>query len=203
MSHTNDLPTSVPADVVIGETLEWEKDLADFPADEWSVTYYFRGAGPGFNVTGEADDLVHQFVVASETSGTMVAGRYDYQAIAEKDGEKHLVDEGVVTAKASLASLEIDETHDGRSKAKKILDAIDDLMQGKAQLDQQKFLIASGVPGFTSQHEAERIQPTELLELRKYYAKLVNAEIRAKKRNPFQTIKVQFNPPSRKTKWKS
>lgn len=197
MSHTDTLPTYVPTEITIGETIEFEKDFDDFPADEeWIITYYFRGAGPGFDVAGTADGTIHVFTIAAATTVNMVAGRYDYQALAVKGSEKHLVDEGVVTAKASLAVIATNTTYDGRSKNKKILDAIDDLMQGKAALDQQKYLIATGVTGFTSQHEAERIQPSELLALRKYYASLVRSENRRKKGRSFRTIRIQFNEPS-------
>lgn len=195
MSHTDELPTYVPLELTIGETVEWEKDFDDFPADEWTVTYYFRGAGTGINVAGTADGTTHQFTIPAATSDTMAAGRYDYQAVAVKGSEKHLVDEGIVTVKASLAALTTATTFDGRSTAKKILDAIDALMQGKAALDQQKYLIATGVPGFTSQREAERIDPEQLLELRKYYAGVVRAENRRKNKKPFRTIEIGFRNP--------
>lgn len=196
MSHTTDLNNFVPAEITIGETVEFEKDFDDFPADEWTVTYYFRGAGPGFDVAGIADGTTHVFTIAAATSDDMLAGRYDYQAFAAKDDEKHLVDEGTIQAKASLASLSTVTTYDGRSKNKKILDAIDDLMQGKATLDQQSYLIATGVPGFQSQRQAERIQPSELLELRKYYAKLVQSENRRKTGRIARTVYIQFDEPS-------
>jgi hypothetical protein len=196
VSHTTDLPNFVPAEIAIGETVEFEKNFDDFPADEWTVTYYFRGAGPGFNAVGTADGTTHVYNIPTTDTDDMLAGRYDYQAFAVKDAEKHLVDAGTTKAKASLASIATTATYDGRSLAKQILDAIDNLMKGKATLDQQKFLIASGVPGFTSQHEAERIQPTELLELRKYYAAIVKSENRRKSGNSYRTIQIQFDEPS-------
>ncbi len=193
MSHTTDLPTSVPKPITIGETVEWEKDFADFGAAEWTVSYYFRGAGAGFDIVGSAVGTTHQFVISATQSATMTAGRYDYQALAVKGSEKHIVDEGIVTVKASLAVISASATYDGRTPEKKILDAIDNLMAGKAALDQQKYLIATGVPGFTSQREAERIQPSELLLLRKYYAGIVRSQNR--KNKPFRTIRIQFNQP--------
>jgi hypothetical protein len=192
VSHTTELPTSVP-EITIGTTLEWEKDFEDFPADEWTVTYYFRGAGPGFDVVGTADDTTHVFTVDAETTADLVAGRYDYQAIAVQDAEKHLVDEGTRVVNASLADLEAQDSYDPRSKNQQILDAIDSLMQGKAAVDQQKYLIATGVPGFSSQKEAERIDPIALLALRKYYAQLVASERRNKKTTAFGTIKVHLH----------
>lgn len=193
MSHTTSLPNYAPAEITIGTTLEWEKDFDDFPADEWTVTYYFRGAGAGFDVVGTADGTTHLFTVPATTSDDMTAGRYDYQALAVKGSEKHLVDEGQTTAKASLAALTTAQTYDGRTTAKQILDAIDNLMKGKSVLDQQKYLIATGVPGFSSQREAERITPSELLKMRDYYAGLVRSERR--KNKPFKTIEIQFDRP--------
>lgn len=171
-----DLPQEFPREIVIGETLKWERNLADYPADEWAVTYYVRGAGTGFDALGTADDTTHQFTVAASTTANMTAGRYDFEAFAVKGSEKYLVDSGRCLVKATLAILATSTTYDGRSQAKKILDAIDNLMLGKAALDQQKYLIASGVPGFTSQREAERIDPDKLLGLRKYYARIVRRE---------------------------
>ncbi len=187
-----DLPTYAPIQITIGETVDWEKEFDDYPADEWEVKYYFRGAGAGFDITGTADGTSHQFQITATQSATMTAGRYDYQAIATKGSEKRLVDEGRTTAKASLAIITTSTTYDGRSPAKKILDAIDALMAGKAALDQQKYLIATGVPGFTSQREAERIDPTQLLELRKYYARIVRKENGKGKQS--RIIYAQFDP---------
>lgn len=190
---TIDLPQSFPTEILTGETLQWERDFEDYPADEWTVTYYVRGAGTGFDAAGTADGDTHQFTVSATTTGAMTAGRYDFQAFAVKGSEKYLVDSGRIIVKASLAALtSTSTTYDGRTQAKKILDAIDALMLGKASLDQQKYLIATGVPGFTSQREAERIDPEQLLALRKYYARIVRRELG--KGRDFQTIYAQFDP---------
>ena len=198
MSSANTL-TAVPAEITIGESVTWEKDLCNYPADEWTVTYYFRGAGSGFDIAGTPsanDPLVHAFAITPTQTGTMTAGRYDYQALAVKGSEKHVVDKRTITAIVSLAGITTTTAYDSRTKAKKILDAIDTLMLDKTALDQQKYLIATGVPGFTSQREAERIDPEKLLALRKYYAAIVRSENRRKNGSPFRTISIQFDEPS-------
>lgn len=200
MSHTIDLPTSPPAEITIGTTLEWEKEFADFPADEWTVTYYFRGAGPGFNAVGETNNGAHAFSVGADVTSDMLVGRYDYQAFATRDSEKHLVDEGISAAKASLEALDAEDTYDARSRNRKILDALQALMEGKATLDQQKYMIATGVPGFSSQREVERIDLTALVAAIQYYARLVAGENRKRKRSAFETVQVHIRPASRRAK---
>ncbi len=174
MSHTTELPQYFPPEIVIGETLEWEKDFDDFPADEWTVTYYVRGPGVGFDIAGTADGTTHVFTVPTGTSDDItVAGLYHFQAWAVKGSEKHLADSGTTKAIASLATITpATTTYDGRSEAKKILDAIDALMLGKASIDQQSYTI--GTAGST--RTLSRIEPSELLELRKYYAAIVARE---------------------------
>jgi hypothetical protein len=191
VSHTTDLPTYFPTEITIGETLEFVKEFHDFPADEWTVTYYVRGAGPGFNVAGTADGIAHRFTVATTTTDTLTAGSYYYQAFATKGSEKHKVDEGSSIAKASLAALTTSATYDPRSPAKQIVDAIDAMMKGKATADQKRYKI--GAAG--SERELERLSMSELIEARKYYATIVNAENRKKSRRPFKTIGVQFEDP--------
>ena len=188
--HTTDLPTFAPRQITPGETLEWTKSFDDFPADEWTVTYYFRGAGNGFDVVGTADDLDHTFTVPSTTSDDTSPGRYYFQAWAVKDTEKHLVDQGETDVLPSLSALTTGTSYDGRTPEKRILDAIDAIMAGKATTDQQEYMI--GAAG--AQRMLKRIEPTQLLELRKYYAGIVRAQHR--KGKSFKTIRIEFGKPT-------
>jgi hypothetical protein len=194
--HTTDLPTFAPRQITPGETVEWTKTFADFTPDEWTVTYYFRGAGTGFDVAGTAnplDALGYAFTIPSTTTDDASAGRYYFQAWADDGaGEKHLVDQGETELLPSLVDLAVETNYDGRSQAKKILDAIDAMMIGKATTDQQEYMI--GAAG--AQRMLRRIEPTQLLELRKYYASLVAAENRSRRGRSFRTIKIQFDPTS-------
>ena len=190
MSHTTDLPVYFPPEITPGETLEWEKDFDDFPADEgWVVTYYVRGPGTGFDIAGTADGKTHLFTVPATTSDDItVAGVYSFQAWAVKASEKHLADSGTTKALPSLAAISSPATtFDGRSNAKKILDAIDAIMAGKASIDQQEYTIGNA----GSQRMLKRIDPLQLLELRKYYAAIVRNEKSRGQTN--QIVYVQFD----------
>lgn len=173
MSHSDDLPQSFPREITIGENLEFEKDFEDYPADEYTVTYYLRGAGPGLDIAGTADGTTHVFTKLASQTTSLVAGRYDYQAIAVKGPDKFRVDYGTTKVLPSLAAVNVSSgTYDGRSNAKKIIDAIDALMAGKATIDQQEYMIA----GAGGQRMLRRIDPVQLIEVRKYYARIVRRE---------------------------
>ena len=183
---------SVPKEFTIGESLTWTKSFADYPAsDGWVVTYYFRGAGTGFNAAGASDGDDHLFEVATATTGAMTAGKYSYQAFAELDGEKVQVDFGEVTVKASLSATLTTATFDGRSAVKIALDAIDALIAGKATLDQQEYTIGN--------RQLKRYTPTELVKLREHYAALYAQEVRAENAKKggslLKTHRVRFRRP--------
>lgn len=142
---TENIPTYEPREIVVGSTLKWTRDFEGYPASEYSLTYYFRGAGQGFD--------------AAATTSEMTPGAYYWQAVAVKDGEKFVAARGEAKAVAGLASVAAATTVDGRSEAKKTLDAIDALLAGKATLDQQQYSIAGG-GGYRM---LSRIPITELL----------------------------------------
>ncbi|HEX8773264.1 MAG TPA: hypothetical protein VF735_06625 [Pyrinomonadaceae bacterium] len=176
MSHEN-IPDYEPQEIIIGETLEWTKVLTDFPASEWTLSYYVRGAGKGFDVAATASGDTHEVTVAASVTAEMSAGAYYWQAWVAKDSEKHLVDQGAVLVKQGFVGVAVATTVDARSTVKKILDAIDAMMLGKATLDQQEYMIQSG----TGARQLKRIPISELLTLRATYAQLYAGELRAAK----------------------
>lgn len=171
MSHDN-IPDYEPTEITIGETLEWTKSLADFPAsDGWALNYYYRGAGTGFDATASADGDDYSISVPAATTAAMTAGRYYWHAEVSLSGEKHIVDSGQVTVKAALAGTNVETTFDGRTQAKKILDAIDAMIEGKASLDQQEYMIGN--------RSLKRIPIPDLIALRTRYAQIYAREQRA------------------------
>ncbi|HEV2706251.1 MAG TPA: hypothetical protein VGV59_10030 [Pyrinomonadaceae bacterium] len=182
-------PTAEPREIVAGAQLEWTKELDDYPASEWTLTYYCRGTGTGFDAIAVADGDTHVLTVPAADTAAMTPGVYYWQAWVEKGGEKFVVASGQVTVKKGFASVATGVAVDERSQAKKILDAIDAMMLGKATLDQQEYQI--------NNRALKRIAPERLLELRKYYAGLYATERRRARvragRTLFQTVNVRFD----------
>lgn len=181
-----------PREIVIGSTLKWRRDFPAYPASEYALTYHFRGAGKGFDAEASADGDAHAVTVTAATTAEMTAGAYYWQAVAEKDGETFVAAKGEAKAVAGLASVDVAEVVDGRSEAKKTLDAIDALLAGRATLDQQQYSIAGG----GSYRMLSRIPIPDLLKLRDEYARRVAREKRrARVRRGgtvMSSIKVRF-----------
>lgn len=193
---STELPTYEPREIATGETPRWTKSLNDYPASEgWALTYYFRGAGEGFDVTAVADGDDFTISVPAASTTAMTPGTYYWQAWVSKDGEKYQVGEGAVAVKQGFAAVDAETIVDNRSQAKKILDAIDATLEGRATTDQQQYQISGG-GGFRM---LMKIPVGELTGLRKYYAGIYAREQRrARVRRGgtlFSTIKVRFDTP--------
>lgn len=183
--------TFVPKELTVGESLEWKKSFSDYPASEWTLVYYFRGAGKGFDAAATADGDKFEIAVAKTVTAEMSAGNYYFQAFVTKNDEKIEVDAGEVTVKASIGSLAVATTLDDRSAVKRTLDAIVALLEGKATLDQQEYTIGD--------RQLKRYSIPDLLELRKTYARLYEQEKRAERKRAgggvFKHYKVRFRSP--------
>jgi hypothetical protein len=194
MSYEDHLPYVEPDEIVTGETVEWKRRLTDFvPADGWTLRYHFRGAGAALDVDAAADGSNHKVTITSVQSATLAEGACLYQAWAMSGSVKHLVGEGEIRIRIGFAT--VTDPYDGRSQVKKILDAIDAMVLGKATLDQQEYTIGTG----DSTRMLKRIPITELLALRTRYAQMYSRERRAQRRRDgepyFKNILVRFTEP--------
>ena len=184
MAHET-IPAVEPDVFTQGETLEWTKTLADFPASEWELKYYFRGAGPGFDVTAIADGSTHVVTVEagnavpSATTALCTVGRYFWEAWAtnrSNANDKHLADEGRVEVRRSFLSVTTATVVDDRSQAEQDLAAVRLALMGNT--DVMEYEIAG--PG--SSRRLRRFAKAELIDLEKHLIKRVAAERRQERR---------------------
>lgn len=185
-----EIATTEPVSIHAGETIKFKKSLPNYPAgDGWAVVYKFRGASAGYDATATADGDAHVVTVPASTTANWAGGMWVYQAWASKSGESYLVTSDQINVVAALPNSST--VVDPRSNAKRILDAIDAMMLGKATLDQQEYQIGTRM--------LKRIPITELIELRKTYAKLVAGEIIAANvaagKPKMKTILARFDTP--------
>jgi hypothetical protein len=188
-----EIPTFEPTEIVTGETLKWTKSLEDYPASEgYTLKYYVRGAGAGFDVTATADGDDFSVTVSATTTAGLAAGDYYWQAEVSLSGEKFIVDSGEVQVKAGLGTTLTSATDDARSNAKKIIDAIDAYFAGGQA--------AKAVSEYTIGNRQMRfISDTEKIKLRESYAQIYAREQRAKALGQgasyLKTIHVRFREP--------
>lgn len=160
---------SVPSDFAIGESLSWKKTYSDYPADDgWTLNYYFRGVGEGFDVEADAEGSSFIVTVPKTLTENMSVGRYSFQAFVAKGDEVIEVDAGEVSVFPSLSALTPSTSYDGRSQNEKILEAIDAALEGKATKDQLDYSIGD--------RQLRRYDINEMLKMRQTFQKLVNEE---------------------------
>lgn len=131
-------PTNEPLQLRAGDTWAWRRDdlTATYPAPTWTLTYYFKSASANFSITASASGAAFAVSVAKATTATRTAGRYKWTASVDNSTERHVVDLGELVV---LPDYAVAGNLDDRSHARKMLDAIEALLEGRATKDQQAY----------------------------------------------------------------
>jgi hypothetical protein len=114
-------PTTEPASVTAGDTITWQRTLADYPATTYTLKYRLINAAGKIDITAAASGTDHLVSVSSTTSASWTAGTYAYQAWVEKTGERVTIGSGTMVVSPNLAAL---TSYDARSDAAKIVDQL-------------------------------------------------------------------------------
>lgn len=181
------IPTSTPSEIIAGDSIAWTITLDDYPASAgYSLSYALVKSGALIGIASSPDGDDHAVSLSAATTAGYAAGIYDYQAYVTLDADRYKVEDGSITVKPNFAAQT--SGYDNRSHAKKVLDAIDSLLEGKAASDVSSYSIAG--------RSLTKYSPAELLDLRKYYHKLYRQEIQAAQRKAGKStgslVKVQF-----------
>jgi hypothetical protein len=193
-SANQEIPSNVPSEIARGETVAWSKALTDYPpADGWTLTYYFRGPNPpGVNVVAETEDSHYLLVLTAAQSLKLGVGRIDWEAWVSKGAgaelEQHRVASGSIEIVTGLNTVSVGARVDQRSQAERIVASIDDLLERTLPGDTAEYEIGN--------HRKRHYTRAELLDIRREYQQIVNAERRRKRvaagGDFFQTVKVRL-----------
>lgn len=170
---TAPIATTEPLELRAGLTWEWERDLFDYPAPTWVLTYWFKqqaAAGGKFSVIATAVGTFHHVKVLPATNDAYAADDYSWVAVASDGTDSIQVDSGNVRL---LPKYNADEALDDRSHAKKVLEAIEAVIADRATKDQEEFTIISDTG---SQRSLKRTPLADLIKLRARYKAEVLAE---------------------------
>lgn len=182
-----------PTQIRQGERYEWTREFDDYSAADYTLEYRFRGGGPGADVTATADGRKFKTVLTAAASLAFVPGAYQWQAWLTKISDstvKFVVDSDAVTVERGFVSGDAADL-DLRSKAKKIVDAIDDalLAAGASATIEYEISTPAGSRRIKQSREAALAQ-------RKYYAGIVARENHAagvRRGKPFaQAVKARL-----------
>ncbi len=142
--ESTNYPETEPLNITAGDRTTWKRtDLGtDYPPASYSLTYSARLENSGVNeisitASESGDDYIIE--VGQSTSADYVAGNYHWQAYITRtsDSERITIDSGTweVVANRNIS------TADPRGHVKKVLDAIEATIEGRATKDQESYSI--------------------------------------------------------------
>jgi hypothetical protein len=157
---------NIPASLRAGDTYSWTETFADYPASEGyilEIILHARDKAP-IVITAAASGDDYAVAISAATSKAYPPGTYHYQAyICTKTDSvitaKYTQQTGQITIHPDLTSS--DSQADFRSHAKKVLDAIEALIEGKATADVLSYSIAG--------RSIAKMSPEELIKWRDFY----------------------------------
>lgn len=177
--------------LIAGDTLRFSTSVPDYPAtDGYTLTYRLvrrDAAGTAITITASPNGSDYEVSELPATTAAWAAGKYTWAAYASKASERHTVDQGEIEIKADPGA--VTAPYDNRSHARKVLEAIEAVLEGRATVDQQEVAIAG---------RSLKMTPiADLLKMRETYRIEVANEDAVKKvaagqKNP-RYIGVRFN----------
>lgn len=179
-------PEKEPAQLVVGDRWLWKRtDLGtDYPPASYSLKYVLRrhDTGAEIEITASESGSDYLVEVASATTAVKSAGWYAWQAyiIRTSDSERVLIGSGTVELIANRDAAETDP----RTHARKVLDAIEAVIENRATVDQQEYSIAG--------RSLKRMEIGDLLKLRDKYRAEVNAEQNAESGRGSRKLLMRF-----------
>lgn len=166
---TAEIPNREPSQITAGDTVQWTRtDLSDYlPADGWALSYVLINSAAKITISATTSGTGYAVTVSAATSAAYTAGKYKWQAYVTNSGtsQRKTVDSGEIEIKPNFSS---QTTYDSRSHVKKVLDAIDAVIENRASLDQESYEIMG--------RSLKRTPLNDLLKLRNEYAAKYLAE---------------------------
>ena len=100
-----DIPETEPTEIIAGDTLRWNKALADYPADDsWVLKYSLRGPSV-IDITATASGATHAVSVAVTVTANYIAGDYTWVAKVTKATEAYTVGSGRTTVTQDVSAI--------------------------------------------------------------------------------------------------
>lgn len=97
------IPTQEPVSARAGDTWRWTRDLSDYPAPTWALTYVLYSSTALFSIAATASGSTHSVDVPPATTAAYPAGRYDWVAHVSNGIDRFQVGTGVITVLANMA----------------------------------------------------------------------------------------------------
>jgi hypothetical protein len=168
-----------PTEIIAGDTLAWTKDLSDYSAaDGWQLSYRLRGNTNydivwGTHVTASGTSFAVS--VPALTTHSWAAGDYWLFGFVTKGSERYQIIKVQVTVQPD--SQTASQSFDGRSHAKKALEAIEATLEGNASREESMYEI--DIAG--KRRQLQFCTKEDLIKMRNYYKREVEFELKAER----------------------
>lgn len=166
-------PTFEPAELRAGLTWEWTRaDLAaDYPSSTWTLKYWFKKTDgtANFSITATASGTGYAISETAINTGAYTAGEYTWAAVVTSGSVVKEVDTGAMTV---LPRYDSAANVDARSTNRKILDAIQAVILGRAAKDQQEYAINGRMLKLTPLADLQALEQTYLRRVANEQARL-------------------------------
>lgn len=160
--------TTEPTSFRMGIVCSWRIFLSNYlPAAGWALSYDFVNSVYHVAITASNNgDGTHLVALTAQQTAAFTAGDYAYAAKVTKSAEVYEVRRGLITALPAMTA-----AADVRSHAKKVLDALQSLIEGKATSDVASYSIAG--------RSLARMMPDELMRWTTHYRIIYAREVAA------------------------
>ena len=166
--------TSEPSALYAGDTINWLISCADYPATSgWTLKYKAVSSTGYFAITTTPSGADHLASVAMATTAAYTPGNYTLTKYVESITELVTLAELLLTVRPAFSGKTA--AYDARSHVKKVLDAIEATLEGRAAVDQLELTI----DGTT----LKRMPIEQLITLRSTYAAEYQRELQAERLN--------------------
>ncbi len=183
-----DTLTQVPGSLVAGDTFAWQRDLSvDYPASTWALIYYLDREGKRYTINATASGDVHVVSVAGSETASYEPGRYRWHARVNDGTTFKTIESGWIEITPNPAD---NKTKDWRSHARRMLEAIEAVLEKQASQDQLD-LVSYAIGGSVNVSRDRKI----LIELRSKYRAEVQDEEPASGRSTSRHIYLRFGAP--------
>jgi hypothetical protein len=183
-------PTSEPNELQLGDFWAWKKtDLSDdYPTASYSLSYEFNlvDGSTAANFTLTATESNDEYIIETSSTTSYTAGEYNWVSYITRssDSARIKLSEGFTEIQQNYATT----TSSVRSHVKKVLDAIEAVIENRATMDQSSMSIAG--------RSLSRLTVDELMTFRdryktEYLKEIKQARIKNKK-DSGNSIKVRF-----------
>jgi hypothetical protein len=160
----------IPSTMIAGDTYFWTFSLPEYPSPTYVLTMVGWNAENRFSASGTYSGGDWTIALSVVDSAAIIPGDYEWRIHAEDGPHRHTLYRGRITVQPNY---EGNRPFDTRTHARKVLDAIEAVIEGRATKDQEEYSIEG--------RSLKRTPLADLVKFRSQYQLELQREERAER----------------------